>query len=179
MASAFSHAFAAFAIGRSAFRKYPAKLAVAGMLCAAFPDVDVIGFHFGIAYASFWGHRGFIHSLVFAFLFAVFIASVFFRKEKIFSRQSNVIILFLFIATASHGLLDAITNGGLGVAFFSPFDNTRYFLPWRPVQVSPVNVDSFFSEWGIRVLKSEFIYIWFPSIVIMLIAMLIRKKTKG
>jgi hypothetical protein len=35
----------------------------------------------------------------------------------------------LFLATAGHGLLDAMTNGGLGLAFFSPFDNHRYFLP--------------------------------------------------
>src|SRR5215831_7502105 len=44
---------------------------------------------------------------------------------------------YLFLATASHGVLDAMTNGGLGVAFFSPFDTTRYFLPWRPIRVSP------------------------------------------
>ena len=27
--------------------------------------------------------------------------------------------------------------GGLGVAFFSPFSNARYFLPWRPIRVAP------------------------------------------
>ncbi|MBK8609138.1 MAG: hypothetical protein IPL84_04125 [Chitinophagaceae bacterium] len=35
--------------------------------------------------------------------------------------------LFL-LAAASHAILDAMTTGGLGVAF-SPFDNTRYFFP--------------------------------------------------
>src|SRR6267378_8050335 len=44
---------------------------------------------------------------------------------------------FFFLATASHGLLDAMTNGGLGVAFFAPFCDTRYFLPWQPIVVSP------------------------------------------
>lgn len=33
-----------------------------------------------------------------------------------------------------------LTDGGLGVAFFSPFDNKRYFLPWRPIRVSPISV---------------------------------------
>jgi hypothetical protein len=29
---------------------------------------------------------------------------------------------YFFLAAASHGLLDAMTDGGLGVAFFAPFD---------------------------------------------------------
>ncbi len=46
--------------------------------------------------------------------------------------------LFLFVATISHGILDALTDGGLGVAFFAPFVNTRYFFPWTPIKVSPI-----------------------------------------
>jgi inner membrane protein len=72
---------------------------------------------------------------------------------------------YLFLATASHGVLDAITNGGLGVAFFSPFDNTRYFLPWRPVRVSPIAVYRFFSARGYAVLQSELLWIWLPAIL--------------
>ena len=104
------------------------------------------------------------------------LTTLFFRSEKYFSRSWYTLVVFFFIATVSHGVLDAITNGGLGVAFFSPFDNNRYFFPWRPVQVSPVNVHSFFSEWGIRVLKSEFVYIWIPSIMLMVISKLVAKK---
>ena len=44
--------------------------------------------------------------------------------------------IFFAAITASHGLFDAMTNGGLGVAFFAPLDNARYFLPWRPIPVS-------------------------------------------
>jgi hypothetical protein len=47
-------------------------------------------------------------------------------------RKRAICTIRVFLATASHGVLDATTNGGLGVAFFSPFDNRRYFLPWRP-----------------------------------------------
>jgi len=39
----------------------------------------------------------------------------------------------LFFVAASHGLLDAMTRGGEGVALLSPFDTTRYFLFWRPI----------------------------------------------
>ncbi|HQW22256.1 MAG TPA: metal-dependent hydrolase [Bacteroidia bacterium] len=178
MASAFTHAFAAFAIGKSTLKKYSTKIAVLGMICAIFPDVDVLSFHYGIPYGSFWGHRGFIHSILFALLFSLIITSLFFRSEKTFSKTWFTLLTFFFIATVSHGVLDALTNGGLGVAFFSPFDNTRYFFPWHPVQVSPVNVHSFFSEWGIRVLKSEIVYIWIPSILLMMASLLIRKSGK-
>jgi len=32
-----------------------------------------------------------------------------------------------------------MTNGGLGVAYFSPFDNRRYFLPWPPILAGRAN----------------------------------------
>ena len=49
-----------------------------------------------------------------------------------------------FFASGVHGLLDAMTDGGLGVAFFSPFDNRRYFLPWTPIRVIPDRRQPFF-----------------------------------
>jgi hypothetical protein len=42
------------------------RLLVAGAIGAMLPDLDVIGFRFGIEYASDFGHRGFTHSLMFA-----------------------------------------------------------------------------------------------------------------
>lgn len=32
------------------------------------PDADVLSFNFGVAYGNVFGHRGFTHSLVFAFV---------------------------------------------------------------------------------------------------------------
>ena len=63
--------------------------------------------------------------------------------------------LYFFLATASHGLLDAMTDGGLGVAFFSPFDNRRYFLPWTPIRVSPIGIEPFFTARGLEVLEER------------------------
>lgn len=76
---------------------------------------------------------------------------------------------YLFLATTSHGLLDAMTDGGLGVAFFSPFENSRYFLPWRPIHVSPIGIARFFSARGLYVLQSEIRYIWLPSALLILL----------
>ena len=34
--------------------------------------------------------------------------------------------MYFFLSTVLHGLLDALTNGGDGIAFFSPFSNERF-----------------------------------------------------
>lgn len=147
---------------------------IIGAACSIIPDIDVTGFRFGIRYGDFWGHRGFTHSLVFAAILAsVAIAVGFFRETLGVSRA--VLWAYFFLATASHGLLDAMTNGGLGVAFFSPFDNTRYFLPWRPIVVSPISVTRFFSGQGIAVLQSELLWIWIPSGALAAVVFVMRK----
>ena len=46
--------------------------------------------------------------------------------------------LLAFAAVGSHGLLDAMTTGGLGAALLWPFTPARYFLPLRPIPVSPI-----------------------------------------
>ena len=79
------------------------------------------------------------------------------------------LFLYFFFCTVSHGVLDAMTDGGLGVAFFSPFDTTRYFFPARPVLVSPIGIGEFFSEYGVRVLASEAVWIGLPSLVLFLL----------
>ena len=47
-------------------------------------------------------------------------------------------VLFTFLATASHGVLDAFTTGGLGVAFLWPWSPARFFAPVRGIRVSPM-----------------------------------------
>ena len=79
-----------------------------------------------------------------------------------FSRHWWSLVSLFFLVTVSHGLLDAMTNGGLGVAFFSPFDTARYFFPWRPISVSPVGVGRFFGGQGAAILASEIEYVWLP-----------------
>jgi inner membrane protein len=100
----------------------------AGTTCSVVPDLDVIGFRLGIVYGDFWGNRGFTHSLVFAAVLAggFTLISLWWEVHDI---GRFALFGYLFLAGASHGVLDAMTNGGLGLAFFSPFDNTRYFLP--------------------------------------------------
>ncbi len=70
VASAFSHAVAALGIGACFYRPgTPKRVWVIGAFCSVIPDLDVLGFRFGIHYSDFWGHRGFTHSLLFAAFF--------------------------------------------------------------------------------------------------------------
>jgi inner membrane protein len=92
--------------------------------------------------------------------------------------QRAVCWLYLFLATASHGILDAFTDGGLGVAFFSPFDSTRYFFPFRPIEVSPIGA-RFFSERGLSVFYNELAWVWLPCIVFAITAFVVRAAFTG
>jgi inner membrane protein len=162
VASAFGHAIAAGALGAACYRPaWPARVWVLGAACAILPDADVIGLPLGVPYGSPLGHRGLSHSLVFAAAVAAVVVALAFRHVPGVSRGR--LWGYLFVATASHGVLDALTDGGLGVAFFAPFDDTRYFFPFRPVVVSPLGIRPFFSAWGLRVLESELVWIWLPA----------------
>jgi inner membrane protein len=131
-------------------------------VCSIIPDLDVIGFRFGIRYGDFWGHRGFTHSLLFAAILAGVVAIGGLRQDGDEIGRFPLFV-YLLLATASHGVLDAMTNGGLGVTFFSPWDNSRYFLPWRPIRVSPIAVTRFFGPLGYAILQSELLWIWLPA----------------
>ena len=176
MASGFGHAIAALGIGRGMLFREKLMFWILGMVCGILPDMDFIGYKLGIEYGSVFGHRGFTHSILFAFMTGILVMMLFYRKEKIFSGRWNIFLLYFFLAAASHSLLDAMTNGGHGVAFFSPFSNERYFLPWRPIEVSPLGIGSFFSGRGLDVLKSEMLWIGIPSLTLATLPVLLRKK---
>jgi len=148
------------------------------IVCSIIPDADVIGFFLGIPYSHFFGHRGFFHSPFFGLLLSLFVVMVFFKNERIFSRRWWFYFFYFFLLSASHGILDAFTNGGLGIALLSPFDNTRYFFPCTPIMVSPIGIEPFISRWGLMVLKSEALFIWLPLLLMVMVARMIRKKSR-
>jgi len=168
-----SHAVAALAISAPFGRSLSWRARVLGVIGAMAPDADVIGFRFGVHYGDMLGHRGLSHSL----LCAAVIATLFTLRLRLTERNAKlgVVWLFLFFATASHGLLDAFTDGGLGVAFFAPFDNTRYFFPVTPIAVSPIGA-GFFSARGVSVLLNEMLWVWLPAAVFAAASLLVRKK---
>jgi inner membrane protein len=166
MPTIFSHGVAAVAFGKIFTSKpLPKRFWVLSVGSAMLPDIDVAGFALGIRYDDMLGHRGLTHSLIFAFAVAALVAWISLRGESRFGSMYFAFVAYFFVVTASHGVLDAMTNGGLGVAFFAPFSNHRYFFPWRPIQVSPLGLDILFSS-PFPLIWSELKWIWFPSAVL-------------
>ena len=157
---------------------WPARTWVLGVACAILPDADVAGLLLGIPFGSPLGHRGLSHSLLFAAAVAAVVVAVGFRHVPEGVSRPRL-WLYLFLATASHGVLDALTDGGPGIAFFAPFDNARYFFPFRPIVVSPLGIRPFFSGWGLRVIESELVWIGVPCLVVAALAIWLRRRSTG
>lgn len=182
MASLFGHIAVSTALGHGLFPQQvrPATLVVAGF-CAFAPDLDVLTFYAGIPYSSEWGHRGWTHSLVFALIWGAavgWLAQKFVPQSANSTQNNQSLLLWCILSTASHPILDMMTNGGRGCALWWPFSVERLFLPWRPIQVSPMSVTDFFSPWGLQVLASEVLWIGFPCVFLVLLARLLRSTSK-
>ena len=124
----------------------------------------------GIAYHDAFGHRGFSHSLLFAAILGA-LAALACRPLHSGPLKAG---LWVALATASHSLLDAMTNGGLGVAWFWPWSDARYFMPFHPIAVSPIGLSRFLSERGLLVLQSEARWVWLPCLLLALAGMALR-----
>jgi inner membrane protein len=170
MPSIFTHAIFATSVGKAfAPERLPMRFWVLTAICAMLPDIDALGLMFGVRYGSMFGHRGITHSITFALLVGMVVGYFFFRR--------SVMMIYFTLVTLSHPLLDAMTNGGSGVALFAPFSTSRYFAPWRPIQVSPIGL-RFFSERGLEVLASEIVWVWIPAFLVLLVASAYRKFTR-
>lgn len=166
MASLPGHAVAVCGLGAVLLpSRAPGRMWVWGVLLALFPDVDALGYFYGVPYGHPWGHRGLTHSVMMAVLLACAVMAWERRRDPGIGVDRTT--LFLILAALSHGLLDAATNGGLGVGFWLPFESTRYFFPWRPIRVSPMG-GAFFGTRGWRVLLSEALWIGLPSLALCL-----------
>ena len=171
-----THGIVAGLIGKCfAAGRMPARFWYLSALCSILPDADVLGFQFGVSYGDMLGHRGLTHSLVFALVVGLIVAFLAFARPP--QGWTRILLSCYFVAvTASHGILDAMTDGGLGIAFFAPFDDTRYFFPFRPIKVSPIGL-SFFSARGLDVIWSELLWVCIPAATIAGALLLCRKLT--
>lgn len=138
------------------------RLAAFGTVASILPDIDVLSFRLGIPYGHPFGHRGATHSLFFAMLIAL-LAIVLSPRLK---SRPLIAGLFVFLAVASHPLLDMLTDGGLGVALFWPVTNERFFFPTRVITVSTLNWHNFFGPAGLAALVSEMRWLWLPGVIV-------------
>ncbi len=178
MPTIFSHPAVPLAIGLGLGSNIvPPRLLLAGVVCCIVPDLDVIAFKLGVPYESAFAHRGFTHSIFFALLCGALAAAYERATRKLLSRPW-IAFAFVSIATASHGLFDAFTTGGSGVAFFWPFGDARYFMPLKIILVSPIGL-GFFSPYGVMVLLAELKWVWLPCLVLATQIYLIRRVCEG
>lgn len=149
----------------------PRRLLVAGVIASMLPDLDVVAFRLGIAYSDSLGHRGFSHSLAFAATVGA-LAGLFSARLK---ARLWVAFAFVFLAAATHGLLDMLTNGGLGVAWLWPLSEQRFFLPDPFIQVAPLSLARFIGPAGLAVAKSELFGVWLPAFCVLVLLLLGRR----
>ena len=171
MPSIITHAAVPLALWCAADRgRIPPWLLAAGVVAAMLPDADVLAFALHIPYADAFGHRGASHSLLFPAVLATLAAPLaLFAGRRPGSagscqpRLASIVqaAVFVFVCAASHPLLDALTSGGLGVALAWPWNDQRFFAPWRPIRVSPF-APQFFSARGLATLLSELRWVWLP-----------------
>lgn len=179
MASLFTHIFTAAALAPVCAPRPGWKWTIpAGILAATIPDADVVGFRLGVRYGDFLGHRGFTHSFFFALMLALLLVRLLRRRMPLSPGGRSWQGVYFFFCAASHGLLDAMTNGGRGVGLFMPFENGRHFLPWRPIWVSPLGVENFFTAYGADVFVTELQFVWAPLGALGLLCLLAREPLR-
>jgi inner membrane protein len=164
MASAFTHAIvgASLAYGcaglpslRGAVR--PTGLMLSAAVVANLPDLDIAYFR-RVAYSDFLGHRGFWHAPAALVVIGVGLAFCAWALiPGLRFRGFAALALLWSAAGVSHSALDAMTDGGLGVMLLYPLDRERYFLPWRPIRVSPIGLRGFWRS-AAEVLASEVLF---------------------
>lgn len=141
-----------------------ARVALLSAVCAVLPDADVLPMRLGwTEYPDLLGHRGLSHSLPFALAIGAAVALAFHRGPG-----RAALAVWYACVTASHGLLDGLTDGGLGIAYLAPFSDRRYFLPWTPVRVSPLGLSHLFTARGWETVRSEILWLWLPALAVLL-----------
>jgi inner membrane protein len=161
-----SHAVVGVTVGAAlAPPQAPPRYWLLAAACACLPDADAAMFAVGVPYEHILGHRGIMHSLPFAAALSLVVVAAAFRASRWNGLRARLLLVF-FLAAASHGVLDAMTDGGRGIAFFAPFSGARFFLPLRPILTSPISPRQFISWYGVAVLRNEAMWIWLPCAVV-------------
>ena len=135
MPSSVAHGLTALALGTALLpARAPRRLLYAGIAAAVLLDVDAIGRPFGRGDLEWLGgHRALTHSLIFAAALGAGLTLLWRQSQRTTSEQLRVYAFFVS-AMVSHGVLDAFTDYGEGIAFLAPLTWRRFDAPWAPFQ---------------------------------------------
>lgn len=135
---------------------------------AVLPDLDAFSY---AAYGGWLGHRGVTHCLAFALLAGMLAAGATFRPL----RTNGWLLGGLFFAIiASHGLLDAMTKGGMEIPFFWPLG--ARFGNWGPIPVSDLSFELPDPRKSLA-LRAELLWIWLPTGILVGLITVYRRIT--
>jgi membrane-bound metal-dependent hydrolase YbcI (DUF457 family) len=95
-------------------------------------DLDAAGRVFGYGDLAWTGgHRALTHSITFAIVMSLLIATVAFR-DVVWNPWRWRLVAYLATGMALHGVLDCFTTYGDGVALLYPWSRSRFTAPWHP-----------------------------------------------
>ena len=137
------------------------RLLVAAVALACWQDADYATLAFEVRPEEMLGHRGLTHGLFVAAALALVVAFAAFRELR-GTRAFWVVAAFLFVAGASHGVLDALTGGDVGVALLAPLSNARFASPFKLLASCPGGVDEMLGYWGVMTIANELLYVVVP-----------------
>jgi len=167
VASPWTHAIAGAAVG--ALCPYPVhrrRVITLAAICAAVPDLDLIGWPLGVSPSALAGHRGLTHSIPFAILLGIAATAL---VPSLTSRERIVAAGVLVLATVTHGVLDALTTyAPTGPAFWAPFSNTRYRFEWQPL----TGAGGLRTDFG-----QEVLYVWVPAMLLVFLIEWWRRRS--
>ena len=177
MPSIVAHAVAGAAVATAVFspRPVPCRVWITAAVVAAVPDVDAIGRPFGnlAIEALVGGHRGFMHSVLFAVLLSAVVVGGFFRTPQWTGLHRRLWTAFA-LAIASHGVLDAISAIGNGVTFWAPVSWAHYEFPWQPLgEIGPGPRGR---ERALDMVANEFLWVGLPALIVVAIARFTRRS---
>ena len=172
MATINTHALAGLGLGKLFTRgSRPWLFWVLAGLLPVLPDLDAFS---PAAYGSLAGHRGFTHSLAFALAVGLSAAGLTCRLIRV---HFGLLAALFFLVTASHGVLDAFTNGGFGIPFFWPFSDHRFGL-YGPIQVADIGFELPDPRTS-RAIRTELLYVWLPTAVLAGVVEAWRRRRPG
>jgi inner membrane protein len=171
MATIYTHALVGLGLGKMFInRRAPPLFWVLAGFLPIVPDFDAFS---SSAYGSIWGHRGFTHTLCFALAVALVVSGLAFRFVGM---KFWPLLGLLFLITASHGILDALTNGGFGIPFFWPFSDHRYG-PYGPIHVQDIGFEIPDPRVS-RAIRTELLYVWLPMLFFAGIMVACRRRRR-
>jgi inner membrane protein len=134
---------------------FPCWLALM-VIVSLLPDLDVLMLRW-FPYSHPLSHRGLGHSLLFALVVAFCITMSCNLAGILHGKLFTFILVWLLVASVMgmHGLLDALTDGGLGIGLLSPLNLRRYFFPIRPIPVALLSPADMLSPYMLHVYTVE------------------------